>query len=65
MMRIVNEIISEMLGLLFIFLYVIVLGYYITCIIFDSVFNKVNNQHHKRDYICEDDEWHDKKIKTE
>lgn len=63
MMSIVNEVISIVLGILFIFLYVIILGYYITCVIYDSILNKVNN--HKRDYICEDDEWHDKKIKTE
>ena len=60
MLEIINEVISMVLGILFIFLYVIVFGYYIICIIRDSIVNKVNNN--KRNYDC-DDEWHDKKIK--
>ena len=60
MLEIINEVISMVLGVLFIFLYVIVFGYYIICVIRDSISNKVNNN--KRSYVCVD-EWHDKKIK--
>lgn len=63
MMNIINEAISMVLGVLFIFLYVILLGYYISCMIYNSITNKVNNN--KRNYECDDEyEWHDKKLKT-
>lgn len=63
MMNIINEAISMVLGVLFIFLYVILLGYYISCMIYNSITNKVNNN--KRKYECDDEyEWQDKKLKT-
>lgn len=60
MLEIINGVISMVLGILFIFLYVIIFGYYIICMVQDSIVNKINNN--KRNYEC-DDEWHDKKIK--
>ena len=63
MMDIINEAISMVLGVLFIFLYVILLGYYISCMIYNSITNKVNNN--KRNYDCyKEYEWQDKKLKT-
>lgn len=64
MMNIINEAISMVLGVLFIFLYVILLGYYISCMIYNSITNKVNNNN-KRNYDCDKEyEWQDKKLKT-
>ena len=58
----INEVISIVLGILYIFMYVIILGYYIICVIRDSIVNKVNNN--KRNYDDEEYEWQDKKLKT-
>lgn len=63
MIDIINKVISMVLGVLFIFLYVIILGYYISCVIYNNITNKVNNN--KRNYDCDEEyEWQDKKLKT-